>query len=74
MAKKIKIVRTEFHKDPSWSDGPYKPVTASNVVGLSDAWSTLLNVFNTWYQNAQQDANTSSIDINLEMFDDGEVT
>ena len=71
MAKKMKITRTDFHKDPSWTDGPYKPVTAVNTYDYADGFSAALNIIATWY-NPELNVTTSDtkLDLTLEIYEE----
>lgn len=47
MAKKFRVTMTDFHKDPSWTDGPYKPGTTQNVYNYND-WSVVIANIISW--------------------------
>ena len=71
MAKKMKITRTDFHKDPSWTDGPYKPVNATNTYNYVDAWSQLLNIIAAWYNpELNVTASDTKLSLTLEIYEE----
>lgn len=71
MAKKLKFTRTDFHKDPSWTDGPYKPVTATNTYDYADAFSEVMNAIGAWYNPEQSvTASDTKLEISLEIFEE----
>ena len=71
MAKKLKFTRTDFHKDPSWTDGPYKPISAVNEYAYTDAFSAVMNAIDTWYNQEYSIAvSDTKLEIVLEIFEE----